>query len=492
VEPQTKPQTPLKYRIQTLGCKANLYDSQQLEASLQSQGALPAGRDEEADLCIVNSCTVTDEAEKQSRKLATRLGRENPQAKVVFTGCSAEVNPEELLRVERVDYVLSNRDKPGAAADLKKLITEPAELPESGLLGAAEGYQEMRSRHPMDREWPLPETVMAAPFELLKPDGVATHKTSARTRAFLKIQEGCNAFCTYCVIPYGRGPSRSLRLKDVLEQVRRLVDEGTREIVLTGTNLGDYGLEWGDPLETFAEMVESILENTAIERVRLSSLDPVEITPRLRALVRGSDRLLPHFHVSLQHVNSRILKRMKRKYDREVLEECLHDLASLRPDIPGMVFVGMDYITGFPGESLEDHEEARDFLMRTPWTRLHVFPYSERAGTPATRLDQSVERGERKRRSRELNALSFERLQKHYRGILNDLRGQPVQDILIESPTAGPDGSGQWYSGYSKNYLRFLVRTAEGISSNQLVTLRPQDVFLDQRGSEVSFRGELV
>ncbi|MCC7441435.1 MAG: radical SAM protein [Bdellovibrionales bacterium] len=492
----------MKYAVRTLGCKANLYDSQLIEAELQRMGLSPAAAGERADVCVVNSCTVTNEAEKQSRGMASRLSREHPGAKVVLTGCSAEIAPESLRAARGVDFVLSNRDKPRFGGLLRQALgadrgASPSESAgQAELLGDARGYEELRSRHPLDREWPLPEEVAFTPSELQRegepPPGVARN-SSSRTRAFLKIQEGCDSFCTFCIIPYGRGPSRSLRAGDAVAQVQRLVEQGVREVVLTGTNIGQYGMDWSGGGRTTDDgygdfqleaLCRAILERTSLERLRVSSLDPGEISSGLLALMESEPRFCPHFHVSLQSPHSRILRLMKRKYGAEEVRGTLERIAALgtsrRP------FVGMDLITGFPGESAEIFEETLSLLRALPWDRLHVFPYSEREGTPSTRLPGSVPVGERKRRARVLNALSLERLRARYEGTLSE--GRLLDDVLIEGPCRGPDGQRRWAGGYTRDYLRVLLPLSDSTTaarSNAVVSARALSLAVDPAGGDV-------
>jgi threonylcarbamoyladenosine tRNA methylthiotransferase MtaB len=447
------------YQIHTLGCKANWNDSQEIEAQLRAGGMNVGASDDDPEVIVVNSCTVTDEADKQSRKLAERLKKKHPRSRVVFTGCSAEVSPDVVDEVA----VVANRDK----GEFRQLLKDS---PESGKLGRAEGYTEMHSRHPMDREWPLPSSRLVLPVR----DGVTN-----RTRAFLKIQDGCNVFCTYCVIPYGRGPSRSLKPNEVVTAIQGLTDHGYKEVVITGINIGEYGLtKRGHSLEP---LLRRVLTETEIERVRLSSLNPVEITPELMRLMDENERLCPHFHVSLQSVDDEILKKMKRGYTSKDVIRCLNDIASMKRK----PFVGMDLITGFPGETTEVYEKSKELLAEMPWSRLHVFPYSERSGTPATRLNGVVDRGERKRRSRELNALSLERLKSHYEAN----KGRAFNDVLIEGSVKGP-GAGEWVSGYTPDYTRFILKKAN-LKSNTYVSAQAHTVIIDASGHEVSFLGTL-
>ena len=475
------------YIVKTLGCKANIYDSQLIEAELQKRGWSPfqpssnnfAYPQQPPSVCIVNSCTVTDEADRQSRKMAARLGREHPGARIVVTGCAAEVDPERLARSKGIHYVIGNRDKPElVSVILEKLASEKVawiegrENAEAEVLGVAEGYTEILSRHPMYREWPVSETFALPPV-------------SQKTRAFLKIQEGCNTFCTYCIIPYGRGPSRSLRPREVVSRVSELVRQGIREVVITGTNIGDYGVDWGtDSAEHsgLVELLEMIFAGTALERLRVSSLDPVEITPALMKLMEREPRLCPHFHVSLQSPHSRILRLMKRKYGFEQVKECLEAIAALRVS-QGPVFVGMDVITGFPGETNAEFEWTCEQLSSLPWQRLHVFPYSEREGTPATRLPGAVRQDERIRRARKLGELSLSRLKRHYEGTLAQYQsdGAPIEGVLLEGT-----------SGFTPNYLRLLVQAGEGVTRNAVVTVTPECIVLDQASGEVSLRGRVL
>ena len=350
------PNSNSTYIVKTLGCKANLYDSQLIEAELQKRGWTPVANGGNPGLCIVNSCTVTDEADRQSRKTAARLSRDNPATRVVVTGCAAEIDPERLAQSKGIDYVIGNRNKPDLVEIIlqktasRSLETDSQNLPRerAEILGQTQGFTEMLSRHPMDRDWYGEEGFLTPPVHL--------EGHSAKTRAFLKIQEGCNSFCTYCIIPYGRGPSRSVRPRELIEQIRALVSQGIREVVITGTNVGDYGTDWtpeGTPQSVpLVELFRMILSETGLERLRVSSLDPVEITPELRALAQSNSRFCPHFHVSLQSAHSRTLRMMKRKYATSEVRRCLESIAGLRAPVGG-VFVGMDIITGFPGETDE-------------------------------------------------------------------------------------------------------------------------------------------
>jgi threonylcarbamoyladenosine tRNA methylthiotransferase MtaB len=494
------------YVVRTLGCKANLYDSQLIEAELQSRGWKPftqSATESAPSLCIVNSCTVTDEADRQSRKLASRLSRENPEARVVVTGCGAEVDPERLASSKGIDYVVGNQDKPRMVDLILDRIKRPRGLAQGEVLGGALEYGELLSRHPMDREWPLPQGAFGLP-----PIQLEGH--SGTTRAFVKIQEGCNSFCTYCIIPYGRGPSRSLHPREVVAHARELVAGGVREIVITGTNIGDYGIDWGmEPGEALPELFERILNETGLERLRVGSLDPVEITDGLLLLMERDPRFCPHFHVSLQAAHPRILRLMKRKYGVEQARDRLSRIAAMPAPLGG-AFVGMDVITGFPGETEEEFEAGFEELSKLPWSRLHVFPYSERAGTPATRLPGSVRPEVRVARTRRLGELSMARVEAlAQRVLIGSLEsGVPLPGVLLEKPMSRVSdlvldaalkarllarGEGAlWANGYTANYLRVLMPVAVGgnskrrpnVNRNEIVSVRPVAVAVDRAQGE--------
>ncbi|MEK6579520.1 MAG: tRNA (N(6)-L-threonylcarbamoyladenosine(37)-C(2))-methylthiotransferase MtaB [Bdellovibrionota bacterium] len=470
------------YVVRTLGCKANVSDSQAIELDLRKNGWLPAPTPQTADLCIVNSCTVTDEADRQSRKFAAKFKKMNPDSRVLMTGCGAEVAPELVAGSPGVDYVLGNQDKHRFGYLVSEAFSKiqnsnkKTQIAPALFLGKVSSYGEILSRHPMDREWPGAGQAFSVQSENLIEDGF-------KTRAFLKIQEGCNAFCTYCIIPYGRGPSRSLAPDMILGQVRKLTKIGLREIVITGTNIGDYGNDLIGNVNLESLLIR-IFGETSIERVRVSSLDPTEITTGILDLMESEPRFCPHFHVSLQSPLSKILKLMKRNYGEGEVRECLQKLVQVRG---GTTYVGMDLITGFPGESREDFDRTVAVLEELPWTRLHVFPYSERSGTPATRLPGIVPREERVRRTKYLNRLSLDRFAAHYRRRILDQKklGTQFNGILLERPSRGPDGSEGWVSGYTPDYLRVWMR-AGGKRWNEIVSANILEIWVDRAAGDVA------
>jgi len=458
-----------RFHVRTLGCKANYYDSQVMAESLRAQGWAEATGDEESDLVIVNSCSVTTEADRQSVRMARGEKRRHPGAKIVFTGCSAEIDPAKYEKLEAITRVVSNREKATFAQEI---------LGEDGAVSVGESirYQGFRSRHPMDRKWESPDFGSSLPHQ-------------ERTRATLKIQEGCDAFCTFCIIPYGRGPARSLSPEMVIEHVRTAIKRGALEIVLTGTNLGDYGTDLGEKRpEGFEKLVKKILTETGIGRLRLSSLDPIEVTPGLCELMQNEQRLCPHFHISAQSASDWVLKRMKRRTREQDLIECLERINKISRE-DGPVYVGMDLIAGFPGESEQEFVRSTRLLESLPWVRLHVFPYSERTGTPATRLPESVRIETRKQRASLLSDLSLVRLEQFVRSVM-EAHPEGLKDVLLESPVKGPDGSRDWVLGHTPNYLRVLIRGEH--PANQVVRVKPTGVLVDRDRIEVALLAQMA
>ncbi len=471
----------MKFWIQSLGCKANFTDGQQIESGLRRSGYVAAASAEDADLIVVNSCTVTNEADKQSQKAVTQASRANPNAKIVYTGCGAEVSPENALKIPGVSFVVGNQNK----AELAGLVLGPKPLVPL-ILGTVQNYDELTSRHPMDREWLEPELDSNTILDLTRGEG------TFRTRAFLRIQEGCDHFCTYCVIPYGRGPSRAVEHEKILKTARELITSGVQEIILTGTNIGDTpGIE---------DVIEKLLVDVRVPRLRVSSLDPVEISPRITDLMAQHESFCPHFHVSLQSVHPKILKLMKRKYSWPEVEECLNRIASIQRQ---PVFVGMDYITGFPGEDEEIYQWSLNALRALPWTRLHVFPYSEREGTPATRLLGSVPMHIRKERAKELNALSLQRMTELFQGrrqkagALVGVAAEArvgLDQILVESIVRPKSALTPMLSGYTKNYERVWIpvtdETAARAQLNTVVQAQAKNWIVDRVANEVFWLAE--
>lgn len=365
----------LGYSLQTFGCKVNTYDAGLLQKRLAGQGYRLEDRFEKAQVHIINTCAVTAEATKEAVRTARRIKRKLPKSVVVMTGCSAQVDTEILTGEDAVDLVVANSHKGQIEEIILKFLSSREESPR------------------------LFKSNIFKKEDLEAGGG----EEEEHTRSFLKIQDGCNSFCTFCVIPFARGKSRSLSPAQLIEKIRELEERGVREVVLTGVHIGDYESDSGIRLEG---LVSEILEKTSMPRLRLSSLEPPELTPELVALYKASDRLCQHFHLSIQSGESRVLKAMKRSYNADSVEHAFLEISS---ELPGS-YVGMDVIAGFPSESDEEFARTYDLLARSPWTRMHVFPYSSRPKTVAEKMDGHLPQAVIKTRAQALRSLSEERL----------------------------------------------------------------------------------
>ena len=411
----------MRVAITTLGCKINQYDSAVIQARLENERHSFVPFDDPADVYIINSCTVTDRADWEARQLVRRAKRRSPAARVLVTGCYAQVNPQEVARVPEVDYVVG----------LNRL---------DDLLGF------------VNQTEPPPDAERVAVGDVRKERGVAVLGARAfpgHTRAFLKIQEGCNYSCTYCIIPTARGRSRSVSPEAVLREVRSLVDRGFVEIVLTGIHLGGYGHDL-NPKMDLTGLLETIGEKTQIQRLRLSSLDPREAPDRLLKLMAQSEVLCPHLHVCAQAGDDRILKQMRRNYDTGYYRDIVGKAREALPDAA----LGSDIIVGFPGESDEDFEREMEFFDSLPLTYFHVFPYSVRSATPAAVLPDRVPAAARKERGRRMRELGAKKKKEFYGRFI----GRRAQ-VLMERASGDAGGAAK---GYSRNYLPVWVRGAAG------------------------------
>jgi threonylcarbamoyladenosine tRNA methylthiotransferase MtaB len=398
----------MDYRIHTFGCKVNTYDTGLLQKRFEKT-SLDLAR---AKVHVLNTCAVTAEATKEAIRLVRKLKAHDPFCKVVVTGCAAQVDTEKF-NIPGADLVVGNSHK-GQLEDLIRKLLDGR----------------------LDQKIHRDNIFLKKDLE--EGGGVELD----HTRSFLKIQDGCNSFCTYCVIPFARGRSRSLSVAGLIERVNRLYENGVREVVLTGVHIGDYEdpkigarvnpntsaleipnadvrvnsntsareIPTRDVLEVpttglLENLMESLLEKTEMPRFRLSSLEPVEVTERMLSIYSASGRFCPHFHMSIQSANTKVLSDMKRKYTAEDVERSLF---SISEQIPG-AFVGMDVIAGFPGESDDEFEDTFQRLERVPWTRIHVFPYSSRPGTKAEKFENRVNPQVIKERARRLRMLSAER-----------------------------------------------------------------------------------
>lgn len=397
--------------IATLGCKVNQYDSVAIAQALKERGCVLVDFDQAADVYIVNSCSVTDRAETESLRLARRARRTNPEAKVIMTGCFAQVAPLRAA-ISEVDGVVG----------LNRL---------SDLVEVVLGNTVRRILVSDLRQARRIRTVGA---------GV----DARRTRAFLKIQEGCDLFCSFCIVPMARGASRSVPPREILAQYESLAALGVREVVLTGVHLGSWGHDLTPPLE-LADVVEMLLERNLVPRVRLSSVDPPEISPRLLALLEAVPQLCPHLHVPIQAGVDSVLRRMRRRYDTALVRAKLEEIRERLPDAA----LGTDIIAGFPGETEEEFAQGWAFFESLPLTYFHVFPYSVRQGTTAAKLPGHLPREVVHCRAREFRMLGQQKREAFARKFI----GRHLM-VLFEEHNAEQG----WSVGYSRNYQRVRVR----------------------------------
>jgi threonylcarbamoyladenosine tRNA methylthiotransferase MtaB len=407
----------MRIAITTLGCKINQYDSAVIQSRLEGDRHRFVAFDEEADLYIINSCTVTDRADWEARQLVRRAKRRSPAARVLVTGCYAQVSPREVAEVPGVDLVLGlNR-----LNDLVRFANTSGE--------------------PGDR---------IRVSAIHKQRGVALGKTSklpGHTRAFLKIQEGCNFACSYCIIPTARGLSRSVPTEEILRQVAVFAAEGIAEIVLTGIHLGGYGQDLS-PKTDLTALVEKISRARLVPRVRLSSLDPREVPERLLRVLGESDVLCDHLHVCLQAGTDEILRAMRRNYNTAYYRELMEKARAALPHAA----LGSDIIVGFPGETEDCFARSLDFLQSLPLTYFHVFPYSVRRGTPAADFHGHVPVAVKKQRARIVRQLGAQKKREFYSRFV----GTRVSVLFEREAKAGG-----WFKGYSRNYLPVLGRAQE-------------------------------
>lgn len=390
----------------TLGCKLNFSETATIERQLQEAGIRTAKRGEKADICIVNSCAVTQEAEKKCRQAIHKLVRQNPGAFVVVTGCYAQLSAEKLSQELGVDVVLGI-DKKGSVLEF---------------LGNLE-------KNPVG-EW------FARPTKDVR-NFVHSCSRGDRTRYFLKVQDGCDYFCTYCTIPFARGRSRNPHVSELVEQARKVVNEGGHEIVITGVNIGDFGKSTG---ENFSSLVRALDEVEGISRYRISSIEPNLLTDEIIEYVARSRAFMPHFHIPLQAGSDEVLKLMHRRYDTSLFAQKIAKVREVMPD----AFIGVDVIVGTRGESEELFNEAYNFIKGLDISQLHVFSYSERPGTQALKIAGAVAPAEKHRRSQMLIALSEEKRIAFYERFIGT-----EALVLFEKPRSGmPMG------GFTANYIR--------------------------------------
>ena len=420
----------VRVAMATLGCKVNQCESAGIAEALAARGMALVPFTEVADGYIINTCTVTGRTDYQSRQLIRRAIRKNPAAAVLVTGCYAQRAPDEIARIPGVRFVTGNAEK----ERIPDILCEMTAGVQRILVG------DIRKEKGISR---LGATVFPE-----------------HTRAFLKIQDGCDAFCSYCIVPRARGASRSLPQEEVLEKIASISRAGYREIVLTGIHLGAWGRDL-QPHADLATLVQRIADGCAVERLRLSSIEPRELNGEIIALIGRSETVCRHLHIPLQSGDDGILAAMRRDYDAAFFREIVRNLVAT---VPGIA-IGVDVMAGFPGETEEAFANTLRFVEEMPLAYLHVFPYSRRPGTPAATMAWQLPEGEKKRRAEQLRAVGAAKRQAFAERFI----GLPLQ-VLVEGRT---DKNSGYPVGFSDNYIPIAVRGG-GAAANRIVRVMPE------------------
>jgi len=424
----------MKVAFTTLGCRTNQHDTAEMQVLLEKEGYSIVNSSETADVYIVNTCTVTARSDYSSRLAVKKSLAINENATVVFTGCYAQLNPEDSAKIEGLDIVLGNADKLKIAEVLKTKLKNNSLQKESGL---AEIY--MSDIH-ADREF---QTLPVTQFQ-------------GRTKAFIKVQTGCNENCSFCTVVRARGSSASDTRENILDNIRHAIDGGYKEITLTGINLGTWGMDFHSK-ETFSSLVEDIANINGDFRVRLSSINPMEIDDHLIELVAQHEKICPHLHIPLQSGDTEILSKMRRNYDAKQYENIVRRAVDSIPSLG----LGADVIVGFPGESEASFEHTRKLIEELPFSYLHVFSYSPRSGTEAYNFRNNIKNITKKERNLILSDLVKEKAQLFYKSFV----GKKVTVLIEERKQA--DGV---LKGHSEHYIPVRV-DAEDSLQNQLVSV---------------------
>lgn len=410
----------------TLGCKLNFSETSTFGQMLQEMGVRTADKTEKADLCLINTCSVTEVADSKCRQAIRKMVKENPDSFVIVTGCYAQLEAETVAKIEGVDLVLGSNEKANLIDYLSNAWSN--QLNKSDIKEEKHGH--------------------CGEFHAVKTKDIKTFQHSCskgnRTRYFLKVQDGCNYYCTYCTIPFARGNSRNPSIASLVEQARKAAAEGGKEIVITGVNIGDFGQTTD---ERFIDLVKALDSVEEIKRYRISSLEPDLIDEELIEYCAKSRAFMPHFHIPLQSGSDSVLKLMHRHYDTQLFIDKIQLIKRLMPD----AFLGIDVMVGTRGETPEYFEETYRLLDSLPVTQLHVFPYSERPGTAALKIPYVVDAKDKKKRSQRLLDMSDEKTQAFYASHI----GQEKEVLFEKAPR------GKAMHGFTDNYVRVELPAAQ-------------------------------
>ena len=429
----------MKIRFVTLGCKLNFAESSAIGKALLERGHIRAKQGEEADICVINTCSVTDNADHKDRQTIHRIHRQNPNAIIIVTGCYAQLQPEQIAQIEGVDYVLGQNEK----YSITQLANELCDSLEDGV---------PPTERPTGYSLEAQKIRVANIREVEEFHGA--YSKDDRTRCFLKVQDGCNYFCSYCTIPYARGKSRNPRISEVVANAQQALAEGAKEIVLTGVNIGDYGRSTGETFLDLLKALDSLEDGVppterpadySLEardyRIRISSCEPNLLTDEIIDFVAHSKHFAPHFHIPLQSGSNEVLKIMGRRYTRELFEERVKHIKQVMPH----AFIGVDCMVGVRGETEECFNEYVEFIKRLDVSQLHVFTYSERANTRMLEMElYIVPKAERQRRSKILHEISEEKTKIFY----SEQAGREAI-VLWESKKEG-----EMMAGFTENYVK--------------------------------------
>lgn len=437
----------------TLGCKLNFSETSTFGKMLADLGVHVAEEGEVADICLVNTCSVTEVADHKCRQAIHRLVRNNPGAFVVVTGCYAQLESESVSKIDGVDLVLGSDEKANLIQFLSDAWTSKESAAERDEDGNAESLHEFHSV----------KTKMIKSF-------APSCSRGNRTRYFLKVQDGCDYYCTYCTIPYARGNSRNPTIASLVAQAEEAAREGGKEIVLTGVNIGDFGKTTG---ESFLDLCKALDKVEGIERYRISSMEPDLLSDELIEFCSQSRAFMPHFHVPLQSGSDEVLKLMHRRYDKALFAHKIELIKQKMPD----AFIGVDVMVGCRGETPECFEECYEFLDGVDVTQLHVFPYSERPGTAALRIPYVVDDAEKKVRSKRLLDLSEQKRINFYARYIGT-----EQEVLFEKATRG-----KAMHGFTANYIRVELpaKLAKEEYDNQILRVRLGEFNRDKSALQV-------
>lgn len=424
----------------TLGCKVNLYDSEAMAELFAEKGYEIVEFDETADIYVINTCTVTNFGDKKSRQMIRRARRQNKNSIIVATGCYAQVMPETVAGIEGINIVIGTKDRS------KVVEIVEAYKAENGVVNTVTDIKEEKE------------------FERLK-----VSRLKDRTRAYIKIQEGCNRYCTYCIIPYARGPVRSRKPEDIIDEVKTLAENGFKEVVLTGIHVASYGIDLGNI--TLADIIEKVHCVDGIERIRFSSMEPKAVDDEFVERMARLEKVCEHYHLSLQSGSDNTLKKMNRRYTAKEYEAACNRLRNAFPDVA----ITTDIIVGFPTETDEDFNESYDFAKRVKLSKIHVFPYSPKTGTPAAKIRPQVSPEVKSERSHKMLELSNSLNREFMSRYINK-----SMEVLFERFENG------YYEGHTRNYIKVLCK-AERSLANELVMVKLTDI-----AGEETMYGELI